>query len=129
MKKTYILIVLVISVILICVYIYQNLPKQDASNKQDKQNPSFVQDLITQEESGLVANPPASLTKCVYKNQIVYYLPSRCCDISSVLYNEDGDVICSPDGGFTGGGDGRCTDFFEERKNCEVIWKDSRSYS
>ena len=32
----------------------------------------------------------------------------------------------APDGGFGGGGDGRITDFFTERKNEKLIWKNSR---
>ena len=88
----------------------------------------WINDLIAKEESQPVANPPASLTKCKYKNQIVYYLPARCCDIFGVLYDINKNVICAPDGGFIGSGDGRCSDFFQERENCEVIWKDSRSY-
>jgi hypothetical protein len=91
------------------------------------QYPSWINEVIAKEESEPVANPPASLSGCMYKNQTVYYLPPRCCDISSVLFNENGEVICAPDGGFTGGGDGRCPDFFEERKDCEIIWEDSRA--
>lgn len=87
---------------------------------------SWLKKLITEQEGGPVSNPPASLTQCEYKNQTVYYLPPRCCDIGSILYSENGSVICSPDGGFTSGGDGRCPDFFETRQNCKTIWKDSR---
>ena len=90
--------------------------------------PNWVKDLIEKEKMQEVSNPPASFTRCVFKNQVVYYLPSRCCDIPSILYDENGNSICAPDGGFTGKGDGRCPDFFKERKNCEVIWKDYRSY-
>lgn len=123
LKKSHILIGLIFVIILIgVIYIYLK------PSFKEKQNLIWLNNLITKEESGPVANPPASVTKCMYKNQIVYYLPSRCCDISSVLYNENGEVICAPDGGFTGRGDGKCPDFFEERKNCEIIWKDSRSY-
>jgi len=64
----------------------------------------WIKDLIEKEENEPIANPPASLTKCEYKNQIVYYLPPRCCDISSILYDENGNFICAPDGGFTGSG-------------------------
>lgn len=91
--------------------------------------PAWIQKLIAEQESDQVANPPASLTRCEYKNQTIYYLPSRCCDIGSVLYGESGDFICSPDGGFTGGGDGKCLDFYQTKQNCTVIWKDSRSNS
>lgn len=88
--------------------------------------PSWLKNLIAEQEGNPVANPPASLTQCEYKNKIVYYLPPRCCDISSALYNENGNVICSPDGGFTGAGDGKCADFFDTRQQCKIIWKDSR---
>jgi hypothetical protein len=96
--------------------------------QQTTSEPTWVKELITNQINSPVANPPASLSKCTYKGDIVYYLPSRCCDITSVLYDKDGNVICSPDGGFTGSGDGRCPDFFNERKDCEIIWQDSRSY-
>ncbi len=113
-----------IIVLFIIVVVFLIFPKIISENE-----PKWVKNLITNEIDGPVANPPASLSKCVYKNEIVYYLPPRCCDIFSVLYDKQGEVICAPDGGITGDGDGRCSDFFEERKNCEVIWKDSRSYS
>lgn len=95
---------------------------------QDDKLPSWVKDLIAGQEKEAVANPPAELSKCIYKDKIVYYLPPRCCDISSVLYDENGNYLCSPDGGITAGGDGKCGDFYEERKNCEVVWTDHRSY-
>ena len=102
---------------------------EEKGKKEEKdEDDDWIKDLIAKEERQSVANPPASLTKCKYKNQIVYYLPPRCCDVFSVLYDEGGDVICTPDGGITGRGDRRCPDFFKERKDCEVIWKDSRSY-
>lgn len=88
--------------------------------------PDWVQELIQKEINEPAANPPASLSRCIYKGDIVYYIPPRCCDIPSTLYSEEGDVICSPDGGFTGFGDGKCADFFDEKKDCEVIWKDTR---
>jgi hypothetical protein len=56
----------------------------------------------------------------------VYFLPQRCCDIMGVLYRADGSVMCRPDGGFTGTGDGRCPDFFVERKNERIVWRDAR---
>ena len=90
-------------------------------------NPSWVYDLINKEEGGSVANPPASLSKCIYQNQNVYYLPPRCCDIPGIVYNDKGDIFCSPGGGITGRGDGKCVDFFDTRKNCVIIWQDTRS--
>jgi hypothetical protein len=56
----------------------------------------------------------------------VYYVPSKCCDVPSVLYDSAGAVVCSPDGGITGKGDGRCTDFFDARRDEVVVWRDPR---
>jgi hypothetical protein len=87
----------------------------------------WLYNLIKEQENNPIANPPALLSKCTYKNQEVYYLPPRCCDIPSILYDDKGDVLCSPDGGFTGKGDGKCMDFLDSRKNCVIIWKDTRN--
>jgi hypothetical protein len=45
----------------------------------------------------------------------------------SVVYRSDGAVMCQPDGGLAGNGDGRCPDFFVERRNERIIWRDPRS--
>lgn len=91
------------------------------------QNPKWVTKQILEYEKEPVGNPPQSIWKYEYKNQIVYYVPAQCCDQFSSLLDKDGNLLCAPDGGFSGGGDGRCTDFFSERKNEKLIWKDSRS--
>ncbi len=44
----------------------------------------------------------------------------------STLYNENCNVICSPDGGLTGSGDGQCSDFFDTRTDEKLIWEDVR---
>jgi hypothetical protein len=56
----------------------------------------------------------------------VYYLPPRCCDIQGQVFNRAGGVICAPDGGLTGAGDGRCPDFFATRSDEEILWRDPR---
>ncbi len=90
------------------------------------QNPEWITKLIWEYEREPVGNPPQSIWRYEYKGQIVYYLPAQCCDQFSSLFDKDGNLICAPDGGFSGRGDGRCTDFFLERKNEKLIWKDSR---
>ena len=90
--------------------------------------PEWLTDLIQQLENEPVANPPASITQSEYKAQIVYFLPQRCCDIFSDLYDADGNVMGHPDGGITGQGDGRAPEFFEERSNERIIWRDQRTY-
>jgi hypothetical protein len=86
----------------------------------------WIKDLITKELSTPVANPPALLTQYEYNNQTVYYLRARCCDIPSTLYDENGSYICSPDGGFSGNGDGKCPSFSTTGQNGKVVWKDPR---
>ena len=88
--------------------------------KQKDEYLDWLKELIAREEIGQVANPPASLWKCVYRNQIVYYLPPRCCDITSVLFTENGEPIWWRRW--------KMSRFFQERNNCELIWKDSRTY-
>jgi hypothetical protein len=101
----------------------------DLFSEEKYQFPDWINKLIEKEMTEGVANPPASLSKCKYKGQIVYYRPPRCCDIPGILYDENGNVICSPDGGLTGRGDGKCLDFFHEyeKRECEVMWKDTRT--
>lgn len=87
--------------------------------------PMCVQTLITTMMSQPVGNPPGSVYRCTYQNATVYYLPPQCCDQFSVLMSSDCATICAPDGGFTGRGDGRCTDF--SRASCTLVWQDSRT--
>jgi hypothetical protein len=63
----------------------------------------------------------------MYRGEVVYFVPYLpCCDIPSQLYDREGQVICAPDGGFTGAGDGKCPDFFELRSDGQKVWNDAR---
>ncbi|MHC2993269.1 hypothetical protein OB13_17390 [Pontibacter sp. HJ8] len=73
-----------------------------------------------------VRNPPASVWQYQYNGQTVYYIPPHCCDAPGILFDANCNYICSPDGGFTGQGDGKCNDFFEKRTNEKLIWQDDR---
>ncbi len=90
-------------------------------------NPAWVNQLIARFEREPVGNPPQSIYRYEYKGKIVYYVPQQCCDQFSTLYDEQGQVICAPDGGITGKGDGKCPDFRGEAKNERLIWRDSRT--
>ena len=89
--------------------------------------PPWVTELIRQLEAEPVANPPAYVARYDYKGVQVYYVPPRCCDVPGTLYDEAGEVLCGPDGGLSGRGDGRCPDFFTARRNEQIIWRDRRS--
>lgn len=89
------------------------------------QEDKLIKDLIAKEESEQQSTIE-SVEKCVYKDQITYHLITGCCDFFNGVYNKNGGKICST-GGITGKGDSKCLDFFEERKDCKVIWRASSS--
>jgi hypothetical protein len=87
----------------------------------------WIDALIARFEAEPVANPPHRIVSFRYRDQTVYYVPPSCCDQPSTLYDQNGEVMCAPDGGMTGRGDGRCADFSHARSNEALIWADSRS--
>ena len=89
--------------------------------------PRCIQKKIREIKSDPVTNPASSIWKYDYHGQTVYYIPPRCCDIESQLYDDNCNQICSPDGGISGGGDGKCADFFDDRTNEQLIWQDDRN--
>lgn len=90
--------------------------------------PQWLQGKIDELGKAPVANPPARVYKCAWQDMTVYYLPPQCCDRYSDLYDESGRIICHPDGGITGRGDGKCKGPLPERDKCTLIWKDDRSH-
>lgn len=87
--------------------------------------PSWVQSQIEM----LKAQPPyrtgkKMILKYRYQYMDVYYIPADCCDQLNPLYDEFGKKICSPDGGFTGKGDGRCPDFDRSSQTAVIIWQE-----
>jgi hypothetical protein len=92
----------------------------------DEDRPPFVERLITEFEAGPKKNPPGSIWRYDYQGLVVFYVPPSCCDIPGELYTSDGELMCAPDGGFTGDGDGRCPDFFSARSGEQLVWEDRR---
>lgn len=88
--------------------------------------PAWVGVLIAKFQSAPVGNPPQSIYRYTYHGQTVYYVPPQCCDQPSTLYDGAGHLMCAPDGGITGAGDQRCPDFFQQRTNEELVWRDTR---
>ena len=91
------------------------------------ENPQWVNQTIEKFKSEPVGNPPQSIWKYEYKGQTVFYVPPQCCDFFSSLFDANGKLICAPDGGLTGRGDGRCSDFLTARTKETLVWKDERS--
>lgn len=97
-----------------------------AASCDPEQLPTCIETLISQIEGEPVTNPPSSLTLYEYGGKCVYYLPPVCCDQYSQLYDDQCNVLCAPDGGLTGQGDGKCPDFFTNAVKIKLVWQDPR---
>jgi hypothetical protein len=88
--------------------------------------PPWLTQLIERQLAEPVTNPPAFIARREYASGVFYFLPSRCCDVFSELYNAEGALVCHPDGGITGDGDGNCPELGEVLSE-EVVWRDPRA--
>lgn len=88
--------------------------------------PSCIKRKIRKMKKEGVRNPPGSVWQYDYNGQVVYYIPPHCCDIPSELFDDKCNMICNPDGGITGAGDGKCPNFFSNKTNEKLIWQDDR---
>ena len=97
-------------------------------NKVDvpEDTPRAIKKIIREMQEESVSNPPSSVWEYTFEGRKVYYVPPKCCDIPSTLYDSKGEQLCHPDGGFSGAGDGDCPGFFSGRSNERLIWKDKR---
>ncbi len=89
--------------------------------------PPCIQAKIDEIAAQEVANPPVRVYSYQYGGKKVYYFTSQCCDAYSELYDESCTLICAPEGGITGRGDGLCPDFFSTRTDEELVWADPRN--
>lgn len=87
--------------------------------------PSCIENEIKKIKIEDVRNPPAQVWKWEVDGQTYFYISSDCCDQYNLLYDNNCDIICAPDGGITGMGDGNCPDFREPIKKT-LLWEDNR---
>ena len=66
---------------------------------------------------------PQSVTRYTYHLRTVYYMKAPCCDKFNIVFDSACTILGYPDGGLTGRGDGKMTDFFKDAKDARVIWK------
>lgn len=111
--------------LLLLAFVIVSITACDGATPQNG-NPDWVNRMITDFQSKPVGNPPQSIYRYDYNGKTVYYVPPQCCDQYSTLYDANGNAICAPDGGLTGKGDGRCSDFSQVAKNKTLIWQDER---
>lgn len=87
--------------------------------------PSCIETKIKEIKNKAIANPPTEVWRWDVKDEIYYYITSDCCDQFNILYDKHCQIICSPDGGFTGAGDGNCPEFEGEIRKV-LVWEDIR---
>jgi len=87
--------------------------------------PSCVEKKIRKIKRQEVWNPPAQVWKWEVDGQTYFYFTSDCCDQFHLLYDDQCDLVCAPDGGVTGGGDDNCPEFQGEIVRT-LVWKDNR---
>ena len=75
-------------------------------------------------ERSAPSSPPRAILRTTYQDKTAYYVTPACCDIPSELYDEQGALLCFPDGGFAGG-DGKCPGF-ALAGNPREVWRDAR---
>ena len=108
------------------IVLFMGCPSRPKDKEADVKKPAWLSAWITDKKGQPVENPPASITRYQFQGKTVYFYPAPCCDMMSTLFAEDGSVVCRPDGGMTGTGDGGCPTFSAERTDELVIWSDGR---
>mgnify|MGYP003429863111 FL=1 len=66
---------------------------------------------------------PQKVVEYQYRGKKVYYVVMPCCDFFNEVYDDKCKLLGSPDGGFTGKGDGKLPDFFTEASKEKLIWQ------
>lgn len=91
---------------------------------------NFLPLWLMQKINGFITDPtterPLSIRQFGYKGAVVYHFTSQCCDQLNYLYDATGTIICAPDGGFSGSGNGQCPDFADTSTAGAVIWEDKK---
>ncbi|GGG39326.1 DUF6970 domain-containing protein [Hymenobacter glacieicola] len=100
-------------------------PRPDAVFDATKR-PKWLADRIQQHSNAEKQNPPIHIYSYQLDGATVYYESSPCCDQFTNLYAADGKLLCHPDGGLTGKGDGKCPDFVKNRTEERLVWQDPR---
>ncbi|SNC76789.1 hypothetical protein SAMN06265337_3563 [Hymenobacter gelipurpurascens] len=101
-------------------------PSQTEAQFDNTKRPAWLEKRIQYHLNEKKQNPPIQIMSYLYKGKRVYYETVGCCDQYTNLYTSDGKLLCHPDGGLTGRGDGQCTDFADARTEERVVWQDPR---
>ena len=76
--------------------------------------------VMNQRDSAILPEATDMVLPTCIKNKIDSLMP--CCDFFNEVYDDKCNYLGAPDGGFTGKGDGKIPDFFEEAKSEKLVW-------
>ena len=93
--------------------------------KEEIDAPSCIIDKVREIQKEGVYNPPAQVWMWLVDGETYYYITSDCCDQFNYLYDSECNIVCAPDGGITGNGDGQCPEFTGPVEKT-LIWEDTR---
>ncbi len=85
--------------------------------------PTCIKRKVDSFKTALKHEQPQRVVEYQYKGKKVYYVVMPCCDFFNEVYDAKCNLLGSPDGGFSGRGDGKLPDFFKEATNEKIIWQ------
>ena len=88
--------------------------------------PTCIKNKIDSFKVKQVHERPQKVVEYQYKGKRVYYIVMPCCDFFNEVYDDKCKLLGSPDGGFTGRGDGKLPDFFKEVSKEKIIWESDK---
>ena len=98
----------------------------NSCRKIEQSPPTCIQQRIEEIKAGPKWNPAAEINEYRYHGQSVFLVSADCCDQYMMLYDGSCIPLCAPSGGYTGKGDGKCADFFNEAVHVKLTWRDPR---
>lgn len=113
------------SILSACLFLYVSLLMSCDNSQTESTLPACIQEKITEIKNESVRNPPAQVWEWKDAGKVYYYITSDCCDQLNFLFDSNCSIVCSPDGGFTGTGNGDCPEFTKSIEK-KLLWKDDR---
>ncbi|MGX5728942.1 DUF6970 domain-containing protein [Pseudoxanthomonas beigongshangi] len=86
------------------------------------QVPDWLRAKIAEYERQSTRQAPSTIWRITHQGAPAYYLVSPCCDQFNPLLDATGKEICSPSGGFTGAGDGKCPRPMDAGTGATRLW-------
>jgi len=84
--------------------------------------PGWLRTRIADYERQPARQAPSAIWRITHQGAPAFYLVSPCCDQFNPLLDVKGKEICSPSGGFTGAGDGKCPRPMDAGTQATRIW-------